>query len=285
MYTVTRFVIVLRSNPPAFVALCFLLLTAATSILAPLVSIHDPLDAVPALRNSPPGTGMHLLGTDNAGRDMLARLLWGGRTSLLIGVLPTVIATFVGGLLGLFAGMIRGVTDAVIMRVLDVLFAFPTILLAVAIAGVLSPGLDSQIISITIILVPFIARVARNATVSVMAQPYIEAATAAGARRHHVLLSYALPNIVSSVVVYATSLVGVVIIIGSGLSFLGLGVAPPTPDWGVMVGEGRIVLKQAPHVTLLPGAMIVALSLAFAFVGDALRDAMDPQYVVRESVQ
>ncbi len=229
------------------------------------------------LRFAPPGAQGHLLGTDQQGRDMVARLLWGGRVSLLVGVVPTVFASVIGLALGMLAGYARGIVDQVVMRVLDVLFAFPMVLLAVAIAGVLTPGVSTEIISITIVLIPYVGRLARTATLGVVAMPYIEAARAAGGSPLAILARYVLPNVFSPIVVYATTLMGLMIVVGSGLSFLGLGVQPPVADWGAMVADGRVVLRRAPHVTVLPGIAILAVSLAFNFLGDGLRDALDPR--------
>lgn len=262
----------------AAVAAAIVLLTvAALAIFAPLTGAPDPYEADNVLRNAPPGAGGHLLGTDQQGRDMLARLLWGGRVSLAVGVVPTICASIIGLALGMLAGFARGILDQLIMRTLDVLFAFPMVLLAIAVAGVLTPGISTEIVSITIVLIPYCGRLARTATLGVMAMPYIEAARAAGASPRAIVLRYVLPNVVSPIVVYATTLMGLMIVVGSGLSFLGLGVQPPVADWGAMVADGRVVLRRAPHVTVLPGVVILVISLAFNFIGDGLRDALDPR--------
>jgi peptide/nickel transport system permease protein len=261
----------------AFVAAVFLLLVAAAALLAPVLSPYDPAAADNLMRYAPPGATGHLLGTDAQGRDMLARLFWGGRVSLLVGLVPVVLASVVGLVLGLLAGSVGGWADQGIMRTLDVLFAFPMVLLAIAIAGVLRPGIGTEVISITVVLIPYVGRLARTATLAVAAMPFIEAARAAGATRRALLLRYMMPGVLPPLLVYATTLIGMMIVVGSGLSFLGLGVQPPTADWGAMVSEGRIVLHRAPHVTIIPGLAIVAVSLAFSFLGDGLRDALDPR--------
>jgi peptide/nickel transport system permease protein len=212
---------------------------------------------------------------------MLARLLYGGRVSLLVGVVPTLTAGAIGLALGLLAGFLRGVIDQVIMRCLDVVFAFPMVLLAIAIAGAMRAGASTEIISITIILIPYFARLARTATEGVVPMPFIEAARAAGGSRATIMLRYVLPNVFSPVIVYATTLMGLMIVVGSGLSFLGLGVQPPAADWGAMVADGRVVLRRAPHVTVLPGLVILAVSLAFNFLGDGIRDSLDPRTIRR----
>jgi ABC-type dipeptide/oligopeptide/nickel transport system permease subunit len=268
-------------NWTAVTAAAFLLVVLLATIFAPLISAHGPYDADNLSRYVPIGTEGYLLGTDQQGRDMVARLLYGGRISLLVGILPTLTAGAIGLALGLFAGYTRGLADHVIMRCLDVVFAFPMVLLAIAIAGAMQPGVSTEIISITVILIPYFARLARTATQDVAAMPYIEAARAAGGSSRDIMLRYVLPNVFSPVIVYATTLMGLMIVVGSGLSFLGLGVQPPTADWGAMVAEGRVVLRRAPHVTVLPGIMILAVSLAFNFLGDGIRDALDPRSIRR----
>jgi peptide/nickel transport system permease protein len=268
-------------NWTAVTASAFLLIVLLATILAPLISPHGPYDADNLSRYVPIGTEGYLLGTDQQGRDMVARLLYGGRISLLVGMVPTLTASAIGLAFGLFAGYTRGLADHVIMRCLDVVFAFPMVLLAIAIAGAMQPGVSTEIISITVILIPYFARLARTATQDVAAMPYIEAARAAGGSRADIMLRYVLPNVFSPVIVYATTLMGLMIVVGSGLSFLGLGVQPPTADWGAMVAEGRVVLRRAPHVTVLPGIMILAVSLAFNFLGDGIRDALDPRSIRR----
>jgi peptide/nickel transport system permease protein len=251
------------------------------AILAPLISGYSPEEANNLERFAPIGTAGHILGTDQQGRDMLSRLLFGGRVSLLVGVAPTFIAGIIGLALGLIAGFVRGLVDQIIMRCLDVVFAFPMVLLAIAIAGAMRPGVLTEIIAITVILIPYFARLARTSTESVMPMPFIEAARAAGGSPVAIMMRYVLPNVFSPVIVYATTLIGLMIVVGSGLSFLGLGVQPPTADWGNMVAEGRVVLRRASHVTILPGLIILVVSLAFNFLGDGVRDALDPRTIRR----
>jgi peptide/nickel transport system permease protein len=265
------------SDRAALVSLLFLLAVAAAALLAPWISPFDPADAV-APRNAPPGTPGVLLGADGDGRDVLSRLIWGGRVSLMVGILPTMLALLVSLVLGIGAGYSGRWLDAAIMRILDVFFAFPLVLLAIVIAGVLEPGLTTVVLAIAIALVPYITRLTRTATITVRQQPYVEAAIAAGGSDAVIILKYVLPNMIAPVLVYTTTLIGLMMVVGSGLSFLGLGVQPPTADWGTMVSDGRVVLKKAPHVTIFPGLLIAAVSLAFNFVGDGLRDALDPRH-------
>jgi ABC-type dipeptide/oligopeptide/nickel transport system permease subunit len=259
----------------------FLLAVVLAVLFAPLIAHYGPDEADNLARYKPIGTPGHVLGTDQQGRDMLARLLFGGRVSLLVGVVPTLVAGAIGLALGLIAGFVRGAVDQVIMRCLDVVFAFPLVLLAIAIAGSMRPGVLTEIIAITIVLIPYFARLARTATEGVTPMPFIEAARGAGGAPMTIMLRYVLPNVFSPVVVYATTLIGLMIVVGSGLSFLGLGVQPPTADWGAMVAEGRVVLRRAPHVTILPGCAILIVSLAFNFLGDGVRDALDPRTIRR----
>ena len=265
----------------ALVSGLFLLAVVLAVVFAPLIAHYGPDEADNLARYKPIGTPGHILGTDQQGRDMLARLLFGGRVSLLVGVVPTLVAGAIGLGLGLTAGFIRGLVDQIIMRCLDVVFAFPMVLLAIAIAGSMRPGVLTEILAITIVLIPYFARLARTATEGVTPMPFIEAARAAGGAPITIMLRYVLPNVFSPVVVYATTLMGLMIVVGSGLSFLGLGVQPPIPDWGAMVAEGRVVLRRAPHVTILPGCAILIVSLAFNFLGDGVRDALDPRTIRR----
>lgn len=261
-------------------ALIFLVLVALISILAPWISPHNPDENVANI-NAPPGTEGLLLGADVDGRDILSRLFWGGRIALLVGIGPTLAATLISLFLGLVAGYFGRWLDQLIMRVTDVFFAFPLVLLAIVIAGIMEPGVPTIIIAITIALTPYITRLVRTTTMTVKQQPYIEAARAGGAGSAAILVRYILPNMIAPVIVYATTLIGLMMVVGSGLSFLGLGVQPPDADWGTMVAEGRGVLKKAPHATIFPGLVIVLVSVAFSFIGDGLRDALDPRARVR----
>jgi peptide/nickel transport system permease protein len=266
-----------RRNRLAVAGLVVIALSVVAAALAPVISPHDPLQANPAGRLAPPGTPDRVLGADHLGRDVLSRILHGGRVSIVMGIAPVTTAAVMALVLGLVAGYFEGVAGLVIMRTLDVSFAFPSIFLAIAITGALGPGLVNVLIALTIVLVPPIARVARTSVMEVKHQEYVEAARASGARDARIIVRHLLPNVLSPVTVYCTLLVALVVVIASGLSFLGLGVQPPTPDWGRMVAEGREVLVVAPHVAALPGLMLLIFSLAFNFVGDGLRDALDPR--------
>ena len=261
----------------AVVGLAIIAIAGGAALAAPLISPWDPLAAAGVERLSPIGTAGHLLGTDEQGRDILSRLIWGGRASLLVGILPTVAAGIVALGLGLLAGYAGGAVDHVIMRALDVFFAFPLVLLAIAIVGVIGPGMHNQMFALAVVLVPYSTRVVRTATLSVKPLEYVEAARALGASRGRLIGRHLLPNVLPPLLVYTSTLVGMMIVASAGLSFLGLGVQPPTPDWGVMVGNGRLVLYRAAHVATIPGIVIVVAALAFNFVGDGLREALDPR--------
>jgi len=260
----------------SFWALLFILLVAVVCVLAPYLAPHDPFEAV-ADRNAGIGSPGVLLGADGDGRDVLTRLMWGGQVSLLVGILPTVLATLASVVIGLAAGYIGGWFDLVVMRVLDMFFAFPLVLVAIVVAGVLNPGLATITIAIFVALVPYITRLVRTTTLSVKVLPYVEAARAGGAGNWAIVTRYVFPNVIAPVIVYSTTLIGMMMVLGSALSFLGLGVQPPTADWGLMVAEGRTVLRKAPHITIFPGLLIVFVALAFGFIGDGLRDALDPR--------
>jgi ABC-type dipeptide/oligopeptide/nickel transport system permease subunit len=254
-----------------------ILIAAGAAMSAPLISPYDPLKAVETLRLAPPGVQGFLLGTDEQGRDILSRLIWGGRVSLLVGILPTFVAGAIALALGTIAGYYGGILDHLIMRALDVFFAFPMVLLAIAIVGIIGPGVSNQMFALTVVLIPYSTRVVHTATLSVKELEFVAATRSVGARDPRILARHILPNVLPPLLVYTTTLIGMMIVASSGLSFLGLGVQPPTPDWGVMVGNGRLVLSRAAHVATIPGVVIIAVALAFNFVGEGLREALNPR--------
>jgi ABC-type dipeptide/oligopeptide/nickel transport system permease subunit len=265
------------SDRSAVVGLVIVASVILAAIFAPFVAPFDPNFQFEGLRRAAPGVEGHLLGTDEVGRDILSRLIYGGRLSLFVSMTPTAIAAAIALVLGLVAGFIAGKTDQVIMRGLDVFFAFPVVLLAILIAGVLGPGPRNQIIAIVFILVPYMARVVRTQVVSLRNQDFVEAARATGAGPGEIVWHELLPNVIGPLVVYATVLVGFMILVAAGLSFFGLGANPPASDWGYMVNTGKGVISSAPHVVLMPSIVIVLVALAFNFVGDGLRNVLDPQ--------
>jgi ABC-type dipeptide/oligopeptide/nickel transport system permease subunit len=267
----------LRRDKAAVVSIGILLFLTLVSVYAPLLAPYDPLQGDPSHRLEGIGTPGHLLGLDGQGRDILSRLIYGGRYSLTVAVVPVLAAAPVALLIGMFAGYFGGRSGNVVMRVLDVLFAFPVVLLAIAIAAVLGPGLTNVMLAIGITMVPYLARVVYTATVQESAKEYVEAARAAGATQWQILRQQLMPNVLSPLVVYGTSLCGLMIVLASGLSFLGVGVTPPAPDWGVMTSDGRSVLLEGyGHVATIPGLVILVAALAFNLIGDGIRDALDP---------
>lgn len=265
----------------AIVAVVLIGLVAVVAILAPAISPYPPNDADNRLRLAGLGTSGHVLGLDEQGRDILSRLIWGGRVSLPTALVPTAIAALASLVLGLAAGYYGGVIDGIIMRTMDVFFAFPVVILAIGIAGILGPSLTNIMFSLTIVLVPYITRIVYAATVEAGGREYLEAARASGATAGRQMFIHILPNVLPPLIVYSTTIAGLLVVYGSGLSFLGLGVQPPTADWGVMASSGREVLSSAPHVSTIPGVMILLIALSFNLVGDGLRDAFDPRSHIR----
>ncbi len=262
-------------NRAGVAALAVILLMVACAAAAPLLMTHDPLTGNVANRLLPIGSAGHLLGTDEQGRDMLDRVIDGGRLSLLTGIAPVLLATLAGTLIGAAVGYIGGLFGAVVMRVMDVGYAFPAILLAIAVASSLGPGVNNAIIALSIVFVPPIVRVAESATRRVVVHEYIEAARLSGAGPLRIVLSQILANIFSPIFVYASSLVGLSIVISSGLSFLGLGAHPPTPEWGYMLNSLRGAIYVQPWVAALPGLFIFIVAVSFNLLSDALSDALD----------
>ncbi len=247
------------------------------SAAAPVLSPYDPTVPVDGLRLAPPLTPGHPLGIDSQQRDVLARLLWGGRISLVAGVVPTAAATLVSLALGAAAAYAGGSTETVVMRAMDILFAFPSALLAIAIAGALGPNERNQMLAIGIVLIPYITRVVHDSVRGVSVLPYIEASRSLGASTASILVRHVLPNAFPPVLAYSTTLVGMMMVLSSGLSFLGLGVQPPTADWGAMVRDAKDVLSVAPWLSTFPGLLILLAALAFNYLGDGLSDALDPR--------
>lgn len=254
----------------------FLLLAIIlAAILAPWISPTDPYKTSILRRLKDIGYPGHPLGTDQTGRDMLARLLYGGRLSLFMGVTPVAIALVIGGMLGVLAGYAGGALNMAIMRTMDIFYAFPSVLLAIAISGALGAGIGNAILSLSVVFIPPIARVAETITTQVRTLDYVEAARASGAGSLRIIRIHVLSNVLGAIFVYATSLISVSIILASGLSFLGLGTKPPEPEWGLMLNELRQAIYVAPYVAALPGVMIFLTSLSFNLLSDGLRSAMD----------
>ena len=253
------------------VLLCVILL----AVFAPWVATHDPLQGSVLRRLKPVGTPGFLLGTDETGRDIWSRLVYGGRLSLVCGISPVLMATMIGGSLGLLAGVSGRLVNMVIMRVVDVFYAFPSVLLAIAICGVIGGGIGNTILSLTVVFIPPIVRVTESLTTQVKNRDFVEAARASAAPLHAIIRHQIVPNVLGGILVYATSLVSISIILSAGLSFLGLGVNPPNPEWGLMLNALRQAIFVNPIVAALPGVAIVITSLCFNLLSDGMRSAMD----------
>jgi peptide/nickel transport system permease protein len=255
--------------------LALIILIVLSAVFAPVLAPFDPNKASMAHRLKPLFFRTNYLGTDEQGRDMLSRLLYGGRTSLLMGILPVFAATIIGGLFGVVAGYAGGRLGMIIMRTMDVFFAFPSVLLAVAISGSLGGGMVNQLVTLTVVLTPPICRVAETATSQIRSMDFVDAARASGASTMSIVFNHILVNTVSPTLVYASTLVSASILLASGLSFLGLGVSPPTPDWGLMLSTLRQAIYVQPVVCAMPGVAILITSIAFNLVSDGLRQSMD----------
>ena len=252
-----------------------ILLIALSAIFAPLLAPFDPRKTSMAYRLKPVGFRSFLLGTDELGRDMLSRLVYGGRMSLLMGLTPVVLATIIGGTLGVVAGFVGGSINMLIMRAIDIFYAFPSVLLAVAISGTMGGGMSNGLIALTLVFIPPLCRIAETAATQVRGLDFVEAARASGASTRSIILTHVLGNVLAPVFIYASSLISVAILLAAGLSFLGLGVEPPTPDWGLMLSTLRQAIYVQPYVCALPGLAIFITSLSFNLVSDGLRQAMD----------
>lgn len=269
----TRF----RRNRLALFGAVVVALVVAVAVLAPWIAPADPNAVNARMRLSPIGTNGFLLGSDELGRDIFSRLLWGARVTLAVALAATGIALVAGTILGVLAGYFMGWTDTVISRCIDVLMAFPYFLLALSVIAVLGPGLINGMIAVALVNIPFFARIVRGVTLSIRESDYVLAARGMGAGHVRILTRHVLLNAVSTIIVAATLNIGWMITAAAALSFLGLGVQPPTSDWGTMLATGRQYLAAAPHVPTLPGVAIFVTVLGFNLLGDGLRDALDPR--------
>jgi peptide/nickel transport system permease protein len=265
----------LRHDTVTLGVMSVLLVLVLMVILAPWFTVHDPYTGSVLRRLKPIGTPGHWLGTDEVGRDLWSRMVYGGRLSLLAGVVPVFFALIIGGFLGIFAGYKGGLLNSVIMRLTDVLYAFPSILLAIAITGILGAGLQNTILALTISFIPPIIRISESITAQVRHLDFVEAARASGAQPLTIMRYHIINNVLGPILVYATSLISICIILAAGLSFLGLGVTPPSAEWGLMLNNLRQAIWVSPLVAALPGVMIFITSMCFNLMSDGLREAMD----------
>ncbi len=265
----------LKRDPVTIFCASVLILMLLAIIFAPLIAPHDPFQGSMMRRLRPLGTEGHLLGTDELGRDMLTRLIYGGRLSWFMGIVPVALAFVIGTFLGVVAGFTGGKLNMLIMRVTDVFYAFPSVLLAVAISGALGAGILNAILALTLVFVPPIIRVAESVTTGVRNLDFVDAARASGASAFTIVRVHVLGNVLGPIFVYSTSLISVCMILASGLSFLGLGTRPPEAEWGLMLNTLRTAIYVQPWVAVLPGACIFVTSICFNLVSDGLRQAMD----------
>jgi peptide/nickel transport system permease protein len=268
---------VLLRSPLEVLATALLAALALAALLAPFLAPADPLEQALGLRLQAPSAG-HWLGTDQLGRDMASRLLYGARISLMVGVVVVAVAAISGTLVGLVAGYAGGLADEGVMRLTDVFLAFPPLILAMAIAGALGPSLVNAIIAIAVVTWPVYARLVRGQLLSLRRREFVEAARTLGASWPRILLRHLLPNAIAPILVQASFDMGAAIIAAAGLSFIGFGAQPPTPEWGVMISDGRNFFTTEPWLSLFPGLAILLAVGSFNVLGDALRDALDPRF-------
>jgi peptide/nickel transport system permease protein len=265
----------LRRDPVTLICAGVLVLLVASALLAPWLGLDDPYKTSMIRRLYPLGSPGHLLGTDELGRDMFSRLIYGGRLSLFMGVTPVVCALLIGGLLGITAGFLGGRVNMLIMRIMDVFYAFPSVLLAISLSGAMGAGAENTLLSLTLVFIPPVCRVSESVTTQVRGFDFVDAARASGASMLSIVRVHVLGNVLGPILVYATSLISVAIILAAGLSFLGLGVKPPEPEWGLMLNTLRQAIYVNPVLAALPGVMIFITSICFNLMSDGLRAAMD----------
>jgi len=265
----------LAANKLVLSGLALTLLLVLMALLADVISPHDPIALNVRHRQEAP-SAQYPFGTDRLGRDILSRVIHGTRNSLRVAFTSVTVALLVGGLLGLVSGYAGGLADLAIGRVMDVFFSFPVLLLAIAIAAMLGPGVENASLAIAIVYTPLFARVVRGPVISERHRDYVEAARLLGASHPRIVARHVLPNVVSPMIVQASASFSHAILLEAALSYIGLGTQPPAPSWGTMLSEGRTFLETAPWMSIFPGAAIAAAVLAFNLLGDGLRDALDP---------
>jgi len=265
----------LLRNGTATFGLILIALIVIVALLGPALAPYDPLAPEPLIRLQSPDV-KHLFGTDSLGRDILSRVIYGARISLMVGLISVSISLVPGTLLGLLSGYFGTWIDSVIMRVMDMLLAFPAILLAIFITAILEPNLTNTMIAVGIVYIPHYARIVRSTALSLKEQLFVQAVSHIGGSHIRVLFKHILPNCLPPIIVYATLGMGTAVLQAAALGFLGLGAQPPSPEWGAMLSEGRKYIQLAPHVAAFPGLAILFLVLGFNLFGDGLRDVLDP---------
>jgi peptide/nickel transport system permease protein len=274
----TDFVRRLLRNRGAVIGLIIVAFMTTIALVAPLIAPHDPNKQFPLHRLETPSKGFPL-GTDNLGRDILSRIIYGARPSIGSAVMATIIIISIGITVGAWSGYVGGILDDIAMRVVDVLLAFPNLILALAVVGILGPGLRNMLIAMTFAVWAGYARLVRGIVLELRERQFVKASIALGGRRSHIILQHILPNIISPVIVLASLQMGYLILSIAGLSFLGLGIQPPTAEWGAMLNAGRNFFQLAPRLMIIPGAAISVTVLGFNMLGDGLRDVLDPRHV------
>lgn len=267
----------LLANKLAIVGFVIMSIIVIMAIFAPMIAPYDPNEIDVANSMMPPGYDGHIFGTDSYGRDLFSRILYGSRVSLIVGVTAILVGCLIGVLLGLIAGYFGGTLDSIIMRIMDAMFAFPFILLAITLMMVFGSGLFNTILAIAIGNIPGFARITRGQVLAIKEEDYIEVTESLGAKKFRIIFSHILPNAVTPIIVYGTMSVAGAIISEAALSYLGLGIAPPTASWGSILQEGKDYLVLAPHISIFPGLAIVLSVLGINLFGDALRDVSDPK--------
>ncbi|CAK9883802.1 MAG: Glutathione transport system permease protein GsiD [Candidatus Erwinia impunctatus] len=261
-------------DPGGVVVGTIILLLLVMALFGPWIIVKDPFQTSMFLRLKPIGTDGFPLGSDELGRDMLSRLILGARLSLFMGIVPVFFAFLIGGAIGIIAGYCGGTINTVIMRTVDIFYAFPSVLLAIALSGALGAGIGNALLSLTLVFIPQVTRIAESVTSQIRHMDYIDAARATGAGTFTILRVQVLGNVLGPVFVFSTGLISVCMILASGLSFLGLGVRPPEPEWGLMLNTLRTAIYTQPWVAALPGFMIFITSMSFNILADRLRAAM-----------
>lgn len=264
-----------QQNTIGLIGLVVILIVILVAVFAPVVAPYPPTQQ--SFKRLLDPSPQNLIGTDELGRDVFSRIVYGSRISLYVGIIAVSLALALGATTGVLAGYIGGWFDSLIMRVVDIMFAFPGLVLAIVIAGLLGPSITNAMIAIGIIYAPAYARVTRGSVLAVKDELYIEAARTVGGKPSHIILRHILPNIMAPLIVQTTLSMSTAILTEASLSFLGLGTQPPDPSWGTMLSTGRKYMELAPWVTIFPGLAIMIAVLGFNFLGDGLRDALDPR--------
>lgn len=267
----------LRENPLVIGAALVLLIIIVAALAAPWLGLQDPFKMTPVNRLKPIGTPGYVLGTDSFGRDLFSRVIWGGRISLLAGIIPAVAVTVLGVVIGLLSGYLGGRLDSVLMGFVDVLLAFPFMLLAIALVAALGPSLPNAMLAVIISTAPARIRLMRGQSLSLVARPFVDAARVLGFSSPRILFREVMPNVLSLAVTMLSIDITIMITATAGLSFLGLGVQAPEADWGTMIADGKQFLTVAPHITLVPTVLLAFVCLCFGIIGDAVQDWLNPR--------